>query len=141
MLHHLDLNVSDLSQSATFYGRLLGRLGYEDGEMGDGWKAFVKEGFYLTLVQADGPHSEAGFHRKRVGVNHLAFPAPSARAVDHLLEWLEAEGVAVLYGGPLQMGSASAPNYAVFFEDPDRVKLEYVYRPARARCDEPDAEG
>jgi hypothetical protein len=30
----------------------------------------------------------------------------------------------------MEMGTAEAPNYALFFEDPDRVKLEFVYRPA-----------
>jgi hypothetical protein len=28
----------------------------------------------------------------------------------------------------LDMGHPDQPNYAVFFEDPDRLKLEYVHR-------------
>jgi catechol 2,3-dioxygenase-like lactoylglutathione lyase family enzyme len=62
-------------------------------------------------------------------VNHLAFPAPSVKAVDDLYAWLMAGGVPVLYGSPLDMGHPDQPNYGLFFEDPDRLKLEYVHRP------------
>ena len=39
------------------------------------------------------------------------------------------EAIHVLYGGPMEMRSAEKANYAMFFEDPDRLKVEYVYRP------------
>jgi catechol 2,3-dioxygenase-like lactoylglutathione lyase family enzyme len=127
MLHHLDLNVSDLAQSSAFYGALLPRLGYHLGEVHETWLTWRCGSFYLTLVQAEERFRARGFHRKQVGVNHLAFTAPSRAAVDQLFQWLVETGVSVLYGGPLDMGAPEAPNYAVFFEDPDRLKLEYVY--------------
>lgn len=130
MLHHLDLNVPLLLASAAFYGPLLSRLGYTRAEAGAGWEVWRGPGGpYLTLVEVEPAHSAAGYHRKRVGLNHLAFAAPSRQAVDELRSWLVAQGVAILYGAPREMGTADAPNYAVFFEDPDRVKLEYVFRP------------
>jgi catechol 2,3-dioxygenase-like lactoylglutathione lyase family enzyme len=129
MLHHLDLNVRDLARSADFYGRLLPLLGYRPGEAGEGWITWQCPTFYITLVQTAEPYRSLGFHRKRIGVNHLAFHAPSRQAVDDLHGWLRENGVPILYGGPLEMGTPSKPNYAVFFEDPDRLKLEYVYRP------------
>jgi hypothetical protein len=49
--------------------------------------------------------------------------------VDDIHAWLLARGVAVLYGSPLDVGHPGQPNYAVYFEDPDRLKLEYVHRP------------
>ncbi|HLN63528.1 MAG TPA: hypothetical protein VK464_18480 [Symbiobacteriaceae bacterium] len=49
--------------------------------------------------------------------------------MDDLYGWLAERGVPVLYGGPMEMGTPGAPNYAVFFEGPDRLKLEYVFRP------------
>lgn len=128
VLHHLDLNVADLERSNAFYGGLLARLGYEPGEAGAGWTTWRCGPFYVTLVQTQEPHRSQGFHRKRIGLNHLAFAAPSREAVDDLHAWLGSRGVAALYGGPKEMGSADHPNYAVFFEDPDRLKLEYVYR-------------
>lgn len=127
MLHHLDLNVSDFDRSSAFYAALMPRLGYEAGKAGQGWLTWRSGSFYLTLVATEEPYRSRGYHRKGVGVNHLAFAAPSRAAVDQLHAWLVATGVPVLYGGPLEMGSLSEPNYAVFFEDTDRVKLEYVY--------------
>lgn len=129
MLHHLDLNVADLRRSDAFYAALLGRLGYERGESGNGWTTWRFGAFYMTLVQAAPAYVGHGFHRKRIGVNHLALPAPTREAVDDLHRWLLSHGATVLYGGPKEMGDAGAPNYAVLFEDPDRLKLEYVFRP------------
>ncbi|MCE9581214.1 MAG: 50S ribosomal protein L11 methyltransferase [Planctomycetes bacterium] len=127
--HHLDMNVSNLEQSRNFYLRLLPRFGFELGESGDGWMSFTHGDFHLTLVQVEEKWKTREFHRKGVGVNHLAFSAASRDAVDALHEWLVWEGITVLYGGPMEMGGMEAPNYGVFFEDPDRMKLEYVYRP------------
>jgi len=129
LLHHLDLNVSDLARSSAFYAPLLARLGYARAEAGRDWEVWRGDGPYLTLVQASAVHLAAGYHRKRVGLNHLAFAAPSRQAVDDLHAWLRERGVAILYGGPSEMGAPEAPNYAVFFEDSDRVKIEYVFRP------------
>lgn len=126
--HHMDLNVSNLEDSRSFYGRLLPRLGFERGDWGKDWAIFTHGDFYLTLVQAKDPWRKQPYHRKGVGVNHLAFSAPSKDAVDVLHEWLVWEGITVLYGGPMEMGDIEHPNYAVYFEDPDRLKLEYVYR-------------
>jgi catechol 2,3-dioxygenase-like lactoylglutathione lyase family enzyme len=49
-------------------------------------------------------------------------------AVDALHERLAPLGVQALYGGPRGMGDDDKENYALFVEDPDRVKLEFVAR-------------
>lgn len=128
-MHHLDLNVLDLARSEAFYGEVLGRLGYREFERGPGWVSLGEGSFYVTLVQTSDPFTGRGFHRKAAGVNHLAFPAADRASVDDLHRFLLERGVPVLYGGPLDMADGDEPNYAVFFEDPDRLKLEYVYRP------------
>jgi catechol 2,3-dioxygenase-like lactoylglutathione lyase family enzyme len=127
--HHLDLNVSDLERSTRFYIDVLGELGYAAGESGEGWRSLVHtDGWYVCLVQTDDEFLGESYHRKRVGVNHLAFSAPDRSAVDALHQRLVSQGVHVLYGGPRDMGDDREENYAVFFEDPDRVKLEIVTR-------------
>jgi catechol 2,3-dioxygenase-like lactoylglutathione lyase family enzyme len=128
-LHHLDLNVRDLPRSDVFYRDLLGRFGLAEIERQEHSISFGTDTCYITLVQTREPFLYHGFHRKRIGVNHLAFPAPTHEAVDELHDWLGERGTAILYGGPMEMGTEEAPNYAVYFEDPDRLKLEYVYRP------------
>ncbi len=130
--HHLDLNVSDLERSTRFYTEILAALGYGPGDSGPGWRTLVHpEGWYLCLVQAEDRFLSAGYHRKRIGVNHLAFSVPDRPAIDALHERLRALGVHVLYGGPRDMGDDREENHALFFEDPDRVKLEFVARGPR----------
>ncbi len=128
-MHHLDLNVLDLTRSEAFYREVLGRLGYREVERGPGWVSLGKGSFYVTLVQTSEAFTGRGFHRKAAGMNHLAFPAPDRGAVDDFHRFLVERGVSVLYGGPLDMADGDGPNYAVFLEDPDRLKLEYVFRP------------
>jgi catechol 2,3-dioxygenase-like lactoylglutathione lyase family enzyme len=131
VLHHIDLKVANLEVFSTFYSPLLSRLGYIRAGSGRGWEVWRGVGAYLTLVQADEPYLSAGYHRRRIGLNHLAFSAPTRGAVDEMHSWLVERHIRVLYGGPKEMGTVDAPNYAVYFEDPDRVKLEFVYPPAR----------
>jgi catechol 2,3-dioxygenase-like lactoylglutathione lyase family enzyme len=127
MLDHLDLNVGDLARSRAFYEPLLARLGYVPFDAGDGWCSFIDptRTFYLVLVQTSLQQMRAGYHRKRVGVNHLAFAAATPALVDDMHAWALSQALPVLYDGPMQMGD----RYALFLEDPDRVKIEIVHRP------------
>lgn len=126
--NHLDLNVADLVASKTFYGDFLGWLGYHPYQAWEGGYSWRKGDSYVTLVQASNEYLGPGYHRKRVGVNHLAFTAATPDEVDIFFrEFLQGRSVPVLYGGPLEDPSGT---YAVFFEDPDRLKLELVYQPS-----------
>src|SRR5205085_2178272 len=71
--NHLDLNVSDLRRSEGFYSSLAEQLGWRELERGEGWVSIGTGSFYVTLVQTQDRFREAGYHRKAVGVNHLAF--------------------------------------------------------------------
>ena len=59
------------------------------------------------------------------GLNHLAFHAGDSARVDALTDALRARGVAVLYEDR-HPHAGSPEHYAVFFEDPDRIKVELV---------------
>jgi glyoxylase I family protein len=133
-LHHLDLNVSDLDRSRRFYDELLTQLGYRrvhysaPGEPeGFDWLAPDERGrFSLGLYQAS--TGAAAHDRRAPGVHHVAFAAPSQRAVDDLYQTLMAIGVAIL--DPPRLYPKYEPGYyAVFFLDPDGIKLEYVFTP------------
>lgn len=127
--NHLDLNVRSLSESKTFYGDFLGWLGYHPYQAWEGGYSWRKADSYITLVQASSEYLGPGYHRKRVGVNHLAFSVSTPDEVDVFhQQFLLPRQVPVLYGGPLEDPSGT---YAVFFEDPDRLKLELVYQPAQ----------
>lgn len=124
-LHHVEINVSNLQRSSEFWGWLLSYLGYETYQSWADGRSWRKGETYLVLVQTEHEYSATGYHRRRTGLNHVALHAGSRKQVDELTELLRERGTPILYedrhpysGGP--------EHYAVFFEDPDRIKLEVV---------------
>lgn len=77
MLDHVELYVSDLEASLGFWTPLLTRLGYTPDRWPGGMNYRLGESTYLSLPPAPKEHARAGFHRQRVGLNHLAFRAKS----------------------------------------------------------------
>ena len=127
-LHHVELYVTALQASLRFWRPLLLRLGYTEYQSWDDGVSFRLGETYIVFVQADHDHIKLGYHRKRVGLNHLAFHARSREQVDEVTAWVQASGFKVLYqdrhphaGGP--------ETYALFCEDPDRIKVELVAPP------------
>lgn len=124
-LHHIELYVADLERSRGFWSWLLAELGYEpyqSWELGSSWKLGPS---YLVIVQAEERYLDVPYHRRRVGLNHLAFHAASHEQVDALTAKLRELGIPLLYEDrhPHAGGNGT---YAVFFEDPDRIKVELV---------------
>jgi glyoxylase I family protein len=132
-LHHFDLNVSDLQRSRTFYDRLLTRLGYRRvdysalGEPeGFDWLApDNSRRFSVGLCLATEP---TAYNRHAPGIHHIAFAAPIRSAVDDLYQTLIAMQATILHP-PRAYPQYEPGYYAVFFLDPDGIKLEYVFTP------------
>lgn len=125
MIHHIELYVSNLKKSTEFWGWLLEELGYElfqEWESGRSWKYGET---YLVFVQTEEPYLDVPYHRKRTGLNHLAFHADSRKHVDELTEMLRGRGVTILYEDKHPFAGGE-DYYAVFMEDPDRMKVEIV---------------
>lgn len=126
MLHHLELYVADLPRSVAFWTPFMGMLGYQ-AEAWSGGMNYVRgpHDTYVCLLPAPKEHLAQGYHRKRVGLNHLAFRAASRAQVDLLSQWVREEGHTLLY--PDRHPFAGGPDYyALFCEDPNRFKLEVV---------------
>ena len=125
MIHHIELYVSDLKRSTAFWGWLFEELGYEPYQKWESGQSWKSGGSYLVFVQADERFLDIPYHRCRVGLNHLAFHAASREQVDNLTKKLKEKGVKILY--PERHPFAGGPgHYAVYFEDPDRMKVEIV---------------
>jgi glyoxylase I family protein len=131
-VHHVDLVVSSIERSLPFYRDLLAPLGWHrisevEGERGETIWYLVGPGTSIGLREAQTP----GEHdRYRVGLHHLALEAPSRGAVDERAEWLRGRR-AEIESGPEEY--AYQPGYyAVFFYDPDGLKLELVHVPPQA---------
>jgi catechol 2,3-dioxygenase-like lactoylglutathione lyase family enzyme len=125
MLHHVEIYVSNLAKSVEFWSWLLTELGYEQyqkWELGISWKY---QETYLVFVQAEERFLDVPYHRCRVGLNHLAFHARSREQVDEITETLIKKEIRILYREKHPYAGGSE-YYAVFFEDPDRIKVELV---------------
>jgi catechol 2,3-dioxygenase-like lactoylglutathione lyase family enzyme len=120
-LHHIELYVGDLDRSAAFWGWLLKRLGWRPYQRWDRGRSWNQESTYLVLVRSK--HRRPPYRRTRVGLNHLAFHATSKTQVDRLTRDLKSRRVRILYTDR-HPHAGGADTYAVFFEDPDRMKVE-----------------
>jgi len=131
-VHHVDLVVSSIERSLPFYRDLLAPLGYHrisevEGERGETIWYFGGPDVSIGLRQAQ---AENGVDRYRVGLHHLALDAFSRGVVDERHEWLVSVGAEI--ESPPQAYSYMPGYYAVFFYDPDGLKLEIVQVPPRA---------
>ena len=129
-LYHLQINVADASRSLPFYKALLGYLEYRTVYETDAMAGFAGRGTDIWVGVAAPAHTGPGFHRKRAGLNHLAFRVDRREDVDRFrAEFLTPRKVAPLYDTPREFPQYRPGYYAVFFEDPDRLKLEIVHIP------------
>ena len=133
-VHHVDLVVSSILRSLPFYRELLEPLGWHrvgevEGERGETIWYLSGPGSLIGLRQAQSP-ADGSYDRYRVGLHHLALEAPSRFVVDDRAEWLRGRG-AEIESGPEEY-SYLPGYYAVFFFDPDGIKLEIVHVPAHA---------
>lgn len=132
-LAHLEINVQDLARSRAFYEVVLGKLGWkvvETQESGKsvGFKGPDKTFFYL--LQAEAGYLDNAYHRKNVGLNHIAFRVENEGKVKDFNNFLEESNIPRLYHSePKDYSSeyVTKQYLAVFFEDPDRIKLEVVF--------------
>jgi catechol 2,3-dioxygenase-like lactoylglutathione lyase family enzyme len=132
---HVDLVVTSIERSLPFYRELLGPLGWTDlseirGERGETvWYLSVKgRGVAaLGLRQRQSDAHEVPFDRYAVGLHHLCFDVPSREIVDERARWLAEQGIEI-ESGPREYDYTPG-YYAVFFYDPDGIKLEVLHRP------------
>ena len=115
-LHHIELYVSNLEASQTFWGWFLGELGYQPYQDWPQGFSYRLESTYLVFVATEKPHQSPPYHRKRTGLNHIAFRIDPASLEGWRMR-LKERGIPLLY--PDQ----ELPD-ALFFEDPDRIKVE-----------------
>jgi catechol 2,3-dioxygenase-like lactoylglutathione lyase family enzyme len=85
--YHVVINVSDFGKSVKFYEGFLVWLGYQriySHKIAAGWGLKgATPGCNFWIIQCDTGFAKHGYHRKRVGVNHIAFHADSRKAFLH----------------------------------------------------------
>ncbi|RCW62571.1 VOC family protein [Saliterribacillus persicus] len=124
-LHHIEINVSNLKQSISFWDWFLTDLGYSQYQKWDSGQSYKLGETYLVFVQTEARFLDAAYHRSQIGLNHLAFHGESREHVDEITRKLLNRRINVLYQDDHPFAGGEG-HYAVYFEDPDRIKVELV---------------
>ncbi len=125
MLHHVELYVRNLAESRKFYDFLLPKLGYSLFQEWTEGFSYRQEQHYLVFVQVKKKYQRNTYHRRHVGLNHLAFHGGSRQDVEQLKIALSAFDIKFLYEESYPY-AGGLDYFAVYFEDPDRIKIEIV---------------
>ena len=130
-IDHLVLSVGDFARSKEFYGKLLKFLGFKfkhDYEDMAGWSN-GKTLFWIAAADARGRLRK--YRKGDIGFHHYAFELANRQAVDDLGDFLENNGMTVID----PPGEYYGRNYyAVYFTDPDGMKLEaMIWAPPERR--------
>jgi catechol 2,3-dioxygenase-like lactoylglutathione lyase family enzyme len=100
-------------------------MGYEPFQEWESGRSWRLGDMYIVFVQAETRFLDIPYHRGRVGLNHLAFHATSRHHVDEITRKLRDRGVTILYADKHPFAGGE-DHFAVYFEDPDRMKIELV---------------
>ena len=129
-IHHFDLVVSSLERSLPLYRQMLEPLGYTGtaeitGEQGE--RVVYLNGPGVVSFSLREAKVSGGYDRYRVGIHHVAFSASSREMVDDRFDWARGAGLEI-ESEPREYDYMPG-YYAVFFYDPDGIKLEIVHTP------------
>lgn len=126
-IHHFEINVSNLKISKDFYTYLLAKFNYvlyQEWKLGFSMKL---NNTYIVFVQVEADFANNPYHRKNIGLNHLALIASSKEFIDDLRLELITKEITLLYD-ELYPHAGGTNTYALYFEDPDRLKIEIAYK-------------
>lgn len=130
VLDHVGVNVPEAS--FAFWQGLLTHLGATLDLDGTHFDARTGEGTFLCVTATKEPYIDSGHHRRHTGLSHLALRLPTRELVDAVVpEFLAPRGITPLYGGPKEYNYTPG-YYALYFEDPSRLKVEVMTSQAPA---------
>jgi catechol 2,3-dioxygenase-like lactoylglutathione lyase family enzyme len=125
-IDHLAIRVGNLAESRAFYDRVLGFMGFErEWEFGEvvGWNN-GETMFWITQADAEGRRH---MHRAgNIGYHHYAFELAARAQVDALYAFLLDQNVEIA-DAPADYPDYGEGYYAVYFLDPDGLKLEAMH--------------
>ena len=129
-LYHVQINVGDAARSIPFYRELFGYFEYKTIMETRDLLAVSNGSTDFWMIETPREHRGTPFHRKNTGLNHVAFGVRARTDVDRFVtEFMTPRGLTPLYDSPREYAEYRPGYYGVFFEDPDRLKLEVAHVP------------
>jgi len=127
---HVYLTVSDMVRSLAFYDTVLGLLDFRalDAPIGgDPHRHYFNKVMQISIRPAKG-----GTHDPYApGLHHLCLQVADKAAVDRIARLLRDAGIEI--SDPALYPQYADDYYAIFFDDPDRIRHEIVARRARRK--------
>jgi catechol 2,3-dioxygenase-like lactoylglutathione lyase family enzyme len=120
-IDHLVIRVSDYAKSKAFYGKLFTFLGFEISDEYEDMIGWTNSKTRFWIGQADAQGKKHKYRVGDVGFHHYAFQLRSRKDVDDLEAFLRDQLGATIVD---PAGEYYDDYYAVFFLDPDGLKLE-----------------
>ncbi len=117
---HLVIRVSDFEKSKAIYGKLLGFLGFKPMERYEDAAGWSNGKTRLWIGEADAEGKKHKYRIGDIGFHHYAFELRSRAEVDALGAFVNKLGAKII-DPPAEYYD---DYYAVFFLDPDGLKLE-----------------
>lgn len=124
-LNHIGLCVADLEKSRDFFDAIMPLMDWRVVD-DEGEATYICGNLQIYLQSSREP--SATFRRYGIGLQHLAFNAPSRERVDALYQALMKMGANVTEA-PAEYPRYSPLYYAVFFTCPSGIALEYCHTP------------
>jgi catechol 2,3-dioxygenase-like lactoylglutathione lyase family enzyme len=134
-IDHIQITVKNLEKAEVFYDRFLPILGFDLSKKGKGRVdaydfdviEYVHPEIIIGINSPRKEFREVEVHRRRPGsLHHLAFRVDSPEEVDRLYP-LVFEAGAEIVDPPKYYPQHGEKYYALFFKDPDGIKLEIMH--------------
>ena len=135
-MHHAQVTVRNIDESEKFYDVLMPALGFDINNKYKGYLdyadmavvEYLSEDFDFGICSPKPEFKDERVDSRKPGaLQHLAFNAESREAVDEVFETIKALGINILHNEPRVYTKLGPEYYALFFEDPDGVRLEVFF--------------
>lgn len=138
-MHHFAICVSDMQRSEKFYAAVLTHLGYAQGQKmqdaaikdhvpgKDSFVIWTGPGGAISIWPASPTRQNKRHEMYAPGLHHFALAADSRAQVDDFHRHLQKIGAKIL-DAPQEYDYMPG-YYAMFFADPDGIKLELSHTP------------
>lgn len=137
VIDHIQITVQNMKAAEAFYDELMPMLGFDLSKKSKGRVdahdfdvvEYMHPDLIIGINSPRPTFAEEKVHRRRPGsLHHLAFKVNSEAEVDELYERIK-KTQAQIVAPPQFYPQHGQHYYALFFKDPDGIKLEIVFEP------------